>query len=158
MCACHVLKDKWHLAGSAAFNLFHCSFLILKMVTRTIIFNFLVLHISGIFFCLLFFCSRPVSFCLLSQTDFCCILIFSAVWSSQCLILPGFFQNPLHIGLKKYIYSACTITSLAFCPENSFSTLADKKDFRSLNLGDLSKKPYSHKQVLHISELLTLSL
>lgn len=40
MCACHVLEDKWHFtSGSAAFNLFHCSFLFLEMVTRTILFN-----------------------------------------------------------------------------------------------------------------------
>lgn len=129
------------------------------MVTRTILFSCFSnsSHLRHLF----------LSACLLFQT---CIFVCSAkltppVYSSfqqhdpQCLAVPGFFQTPLHIGLEKihlcclYHYFSC-LSSRVFL----FSTLADKKDFTSLNLRELSKKPYSHKQVLHISEMLTSSL
>lgn len=98
-CVHVVLKDKWHLAGSAAFNLFHCSFLFLKMVARTILFHCFSSssHLRHLFLSAFLLFQTFVFLSAQPNCVSCCTLIFSAASSSQCLAVPGFFQTLLQL-------------------------------------------------------------
>lgn len=159
MCTCHVLKDKWHLAGSAAFNLFHCSFLFLKMVARTILFNcfssssylrHLFLSAFLLFQTCVFLSAQPNW--LLLHTHLFSSIILTVLGSTWLLPDPvARWTEKMHLCCL-YHYLFCLSFRIFF-----FSTHADKKDFRSLNLRELSEKLF-FPQVWQISELLTLSL
>lgn len=155
-----LLKDKWHLtSGSTAFNLFHCSFLFLKTVTRTLLFSCFSnsSHLRHLFLSAFLLLQTYIFLC--AQSNW--LLLHTHFFSSMILTVLGSTwlpPDPIAHWTEK-IHQCCLYRYFSCLSSRVFSlfTLADKKHCRSLNLREVSEKPYFHKQVLHISEMLTSS-